>query len=69
MILDRIDDLLHMHNIDFQSCTQKALCHTLNNASKKVKQGKANGVEKILDALSKYVIAFHCKLQIISFQS
>ncbi|XP_065204894.1 uncharacterized protein LOC135834848 [Planococcus citri] len=54
MILERIDDVLHMHNIDFQSCTQKALCHTLSNASKKVKQGKANGVEKLLDALSSF---------------
>lgn len=54
MILERIDDMLHTHNIDFQSCTQKALCWTLSNASKKVKEGKASGTEKLLDALGRY---------------
>ena len=48
-----ISETLDRFDMDLKSCTQKAVCWTMNKVTRKMKEGKANEPEKLLDAIRK----------------
>ncbi|XKL62399.1 hypothetical protein PGB90_002232 [Kerria lacca] len=58
-ITERIDDALQTYNNDIESCAQKAICWILNNMAHKIKQGKVDSIEKIIDAINSFSYLKH----------
>lgn len=57
-MMNRLDDFLAQHNVDSNTCVQKAVCHFVRSADYHSSVGTAGQVESMISAISEYVIPF-----------
>lgn len=55
-MMNRLDDFLAQHNVDSNTCVQKAVCHFVRSADYHSSVGTAGQVESMISAISEYVI-------------
>lgn len=68
-MMNRLDDFLAQHNVDSNTCVQKAVCHFVRSADYHSSVGTAGQVESMISAISEYVIFSPSKRIKINFCS
>lgn len=51
-LMNRFDDFMAQHNIDSNSCMQKAICHFVRSADYHASVGTADQVEQMISSIS-----------------
>lgn len=57
-MMTRLDDFLSNHNIDSNTCMQKAVCHAIRMSDYHTSVGTAGQIESMISAVSEYVQTF-----------